>query len=195
MLEWQARLMQLIPRGYDEQTGYELVTGRTPDISEYCDFDFYDLVWYWPNTSTEQNDINRSLARWVGVAHRVGSSMCYWLIPISGILIANTSVQHVIQDDYNNPNIKRQIDSFNAGLTERLDDANFTINGEDIINPLDIYDNTTSDDQPWEENHTNTLPEIEDLNEEIMDQYVGTTFLLDPTRNDGNVATRIKVLR
>jgi hypothetical protein len=51
-------MMQLIPRGYDEQTGYELVTGRTPDISEYCDFDFCDLVWYWPNTSASHTDKN-----------------------------------------------------------------------------------------------------------------------------------------
>jgi hypothetical protein len=32
MLEWQARLMQLIPLGLNEQTGYELVTGRTPSF-------------------------------------------------------------------------------------------------------------------------------------------------------------------
>ena len=97
--------MQLIPRGFDERTGYELVTGRTPDISEYCDFDFYDLVWYWPNTFASHTDKNRQLARWVGVAHRIGSTMCYWLIPESGSIIANTSVQHVIRDDYMNKDI------------------------------------------------------------------------------------------
>jgi Reverse transcriptase (RNA-dependent DNA polymerase) len=193
MLEWQARVMQLIPRGYNERTGYELVTGRTPDISEYCDFDFYDLVWYWPNTTASHTDTNRQLARWVGVAHRIGSNMCYWLMPVSGILMANTSVQHVIHDDYMNPDIKQQIDSFNEELVERLDSANF-INANDTATPLDIYD-IHDDDQPWEEDDTNNMPDAETLNEETMDKYIGTTFLLDPRRNENNVATRVKVLK
>jgi hypothetical protein len=44
-LEHQARLMHFIPRGHHERSGYEMITGKTPDISEYLDFDFYDLVW------------------------------------------------------------------------------------------------------------------------------------------------------
>ena len=51
-------------------------------------------------------------------------------IPEFRSLIAYTSVQHVIQDDYTNPDIKQQIDNFNANLTERIDDTNFTINNE-----------------------------------------------------------------
>ena len=194
MLEWQARIMQLIPHGYNERTGYEMVTGKTPDISEYCDFDFYDLVWYWPNTTASHTDTNRQLARWVGVAHRIGSTMCYWLIPESGNLIANTSVQHVIRDDYMNPDIKQQIDRFNTNLANRLDDTNFTVNNE-TTKPLDIYDVDPADDQPWNENDTNNMLDAEDLNDEIIDQYIGTTFLLDPIRNHTNVATKVKVLK
>jgi hypothetical protein len=141
MLEWQARIMQIIPQGFNQRTAYEMVTGRTPDISEYCDFDFYDLVWYWPNTVEPHNDKNRRLARWVGVAHRIGSTMCYWLIPESGIVIANTSVQHVIADDYLQPAIKLQIDRFDAALIERLDDANFMLDPGNI-NPIDTYDDS-----------------------------------------------------
>jgi hypothetical protein len=44
-LEHQARLMHFIPRGRNDRSGYEIITGKTPDISEYLDFDFYDLVW------------------------------------------------------------------------------------------------------------------------------------------------------
>ena len=29
------------------KTPYEHVLGETPDISEYLDFEFYQLVWYW----------------------------------------------------------------------------------------------------------------------------------------------------
>ena len=73
----------------------ENVTGKTPDISEYCDLDFCDLVWYHPGLHPNFNDENRTLGRWLGFSHRIGSDMCY-LIPIkSGTLIEEATVQHV----------------------------------------------------------------------------------------------------
>lgn len=192
MLEWQARIMQLIPQGFNERTAYEIVTGITPDISEYCDFDFYDLVWYWPNTTASHTDKNRSLSRWVGVAQRIGSNMCYWLIPESGILVANTSVQHVIENDHLNPDIKRQINSFNAGLAERLEDDNFKMDPSETVNQLDIYNN--DDDLPLDVEESNLTQDIDDLKEDVLDKYIGTTFLLDPLRNKNHVATRVKVV-
>jgi hypothetical protein len=68
-LEHQARLMHFILQGRNDRSGYEFITGKTPDISEYLDFDFYDLVWYWrlPNPSLSEHDCE--LARWMGVAH------------------------------------------------------------------------------------------------------------------------------
>jgi hypothetical protein len=32
--------------GDDGRSGYE-VTGETPDISKWLDFEFYDRVWWW----------------------------------------------------------------------------------------------------------------------------------------------------
>ena len=44
-----AKLMQFIPcPTLNNCTGYEEVTCQTPDISEFLNFDFWDLVWYWP---------------------------------------------------------------------------------------------------------------------------------------------------
>ena len=38
------KLMQFIPRPHQGRSCYKEVTGRAPDISEYCDFEFWDLV-------------------------------------------------------------------------------------------------------------------------------------------------------
>ncbi len=47
-LKHAAKVMQMIPGNrHNSRTGYEEVTGKTPDISELLDFDFWDLVWYW----------------------------------------------------------------------------------------------------------------------------------------------------
>jgi predicted GIY-YIG superfamily endonuclease len=38
----QSEIMSRMSRGRDGRTGYESITGETPDISEWLDFDFYD---------------------------------------------------------------------------------------------------------------------------------------------------------
>ena len=66
--------------------GYEQITGRTPDISEFLDFDFYDLVWYWPHDHPNVGQTGGELARWVGV-----SSEQDWIRPL---LLVDPSLWH-----------------------------------------------------------------------------------------------------
>jgi hypothetical protein len=96
------------------------VTGQTPDISEWLDFGFYDLVW-WLDRPTKPNftDATRRLARWLGVSHRVGSDLSYWLITESGKIISKTSVEHVTRDDYLQADKKQEIENFNQTLETR----------------------------------------------------------------------------
>jgi hypothetical protein len=46
-LVYEGELLTRLSRGDDGRSGYEQVTGETPDISEWLDFEFYDLVWWW----------------------------------------------------------------------------------------------------------------------------------------------------
>ena len=98
-LKHTAKIMQLLPRNPSNRTGYEMVTGKTPDISEFCDFDFWDLVWYFPGTHPSVSAADRCLGRWAGVSHNIGSDMCYWIIPVSGMPIADSTIQHVTRDE------------------------------------------------------------------------------------------------
>jgi hypothetical protein len=45
----QGELLTRMSHGDDGRSGYEQVTGETPDISEWLDFEFYDLV-RWDET-------------------------------------------------------------------------------------------------------------------------------------------------
>ena len=192
-LEHQAKLMQFIPRGRNNRSGYEMITGKTPDISEYLDFDFYDLVWYWRSPHPSLSEHDRELARWMGVAHRVGSDMCYWLMPVSGTPIVNTSVQHVTAEDLRNPQIIERVQDFNARLHVRLDDTNFVLPGDDLDHyyPTDIYE------IPLEGNdeHGDLENETEHDDIDSYDEFIGATFLLDPLKSPGNVATKATVIR
>jgi hypothetical protein len=88
------------------------VTGETPDISEWIDFEFYDRVWFYDHKKIEMDSNGKRLARWLGIAHRVGSDLCYWLLLPSGKVLARTTVQHVTREDMLNEDVKMQINRF-----------------------------------------------------------------------------------
>jgi hypothetical protein len=46
-LVYEGELFTRMSHGNDSRSGYEQVTGETPDISEWLDFEFFDLVWWW----------------------------------------------------------------------------------------------------------------------------------------------------
>ena len=46
-LVYISEIQSILARGDDRRPGLERLTGDTIDISEWLDFDFYDLVWYW----------------------------------------------------------------------------------------------------------------------------------------------------
>ena len=73
------------------RTGYELVFGLTPDISEYVEFQFYDYCWYWDTAQSYPHE-KKYLGRWLGVAHRVGQSMVFWIMNDNGKVIARSTV-------------------------------------------------------------------------------------------------------
>ena len=116
--------------GKDRRTGYEEVTGKKSEISEWLDFEFYDLVYGYdkPNKPDVSDNVRR-MAIWLGISHCVGSEMCYWLITESGKLISKTLVEHVTRDGMLASGIKQQIDIFNTKLEERLDDTSFMVDG------------------------------------------------------------------
>ena len=42
---YEGEILSRMARGSSKRSGYEMVTGNTPAISEWLDFEFYDLVW------------------------------------------------------------------------------------------------------------------------------------------------------
>jgi hypothetical protein len=91
-------------------TGYEVITGDTPDISKWVDFTFYDWVWY---LHAPDSDENPRLGRWLGMLQRVGSALCYWILPSSGRVIALTTVQHVTSDDLATEEVRMRMTEYN----------------------------------------------------------------------------------
>jgi hypothetical protein len=117
-LVYETNILNRIPRGQQQRTGIEIVTGKKPDISEWIDYEFYDQVWYYNQKRIEIDGSGRCLARWLGVSHRVGSDLCFLLLHESGKVIDRTTVQHVVRDDYLKADVKCNIESFNRSVNE-----------------------------------------------------------------------------
>ena len=47
----------------------------------------------------------------MGVAHRLGSDISYWIMPIYGQPIAEKTIKHVTRDDMLDPDISLQINN------------------------------------------------------------------------------------
>ena len=122
-LVWEAEILSRTASGPDGRTGVGRITGDSVDISEWMDFSFYDLVWFWDHPSAENNP---RLGRFLGVAHRIGSALCYWILKSNGQVLARTTVQHVTDDDLRTDATKEKILQFDREVNERLDDTNFT---------------------------------------------------------------------
>jgi len=92
------------------------VTGETPDITEYVDFGFYDFVWVRENAGLGE----QILCRWLGVAHRVGSQLCYYVLKQNGEVIARTTVQRVTNVEMTTREVKQRCDEFDKAIAERM---------------------------------------------------------------------------
>ena len=85
------------------RTPLERITGDTVDISEYLDFGFYDCCWYHENAGLGPT----KLGRWLGVAHKVGDLMSYWVLTINCTVITRMTVQRVTSLEMQATHMKR----------------------------------------------------------------------------------------
>jgi hypothetical protein len=75
--------------------------------STSSDFDFYD--WVSSRSNAGLGEVR--LGHWLGVSHRVGRLMSYWILPESGIPISATTVQRLT-------NAERAADEFKSRMRE-----------------------------------------------------------------------------
>jgi hypothetical protein len=102
----------------------EMITGETVDLSEYLDFGFYQWVYFKSGARALGEN---TLGRWLGVAHRIGNAMCYYVIDSKGEILVTSTVAAVPNLDLQTPAVKQLTDQFDADLLVRLNDENFRI--------------------------------------------------------------------
>ncbi|KAG7370061.1 reverse transcriptase RNA-dependent DNA polymerase [Nitzschia inconspicua] len=204
----EAELVSRMARGKNRRTGYEEVTGQTPEIGEYLDFGFYDTVRWWDRPGKpDSTDDPRRLGKWLGVLHNVRSDMCYWLVTETGKIVSKTSVERVTQEDLRNPDKNKSIKVFEDALTERFADEDFDVNQNDFIpgdlflEDIDVSDGNTGveyGEAPPDEDYGDMLfdprPDDDEL-EDNFDNYIGVELIMDVGRNNEHHGRVVKRAR
>jgi len=148
------------------RTPYEIVTGNTPDISEYTDYSWYDTVWYHDQEATFPEN-TRILAKWLGVAHRVGQALCYYLLPSSGKPIVRSTVQPLTPEEAQDPVVQKNIVSLDQQIMAKVPQTTVKLPIEQTLQ--DIYD-------PYEPEAEK--PEILDITPETYDSLISAEVIL-----------------
>jgi hypothetical protein len=122
-LVYIAELMSITARGPHGRPGIEAVMGHWDEAK-----------------ANNMSEGRRLLGRWLGITHRVGSNMTYWIMTQSGRVIARSTVQHVTTSDLSNTAVQEAIENFNNAVNQRLAEENqvnidlgvFYIKDEDV---------------------------------------------------------------
>jgi len=104
-LIWASEINNQTARGPEARTPLEAITGNTPDISEWLDFNFYDWCWFWQGPTHELTESKAENRIVLGVAHPIGSDLCYWILTETGRVIARTTIQREIKEDLLLPHV------------------------------------------------------------------------------------------
>lgn len=186
------------------RTSYEHVVGHTPDISEYILFEFYEWLWYW-NDEVSFPDERKRLGRWLGIAHKVGQGMTFWILQENGTVVARSTVSKLEDDEGSIVSINEKKEHFTKNLHERIgnfrtaiinkDDSDINLEGEDLYRFC--IDDKTEDHNGTQEPADDNDHEHHDLNMEghesieELDQYIGAQVVLPSQNGESLVLTKV----
>jgi hypothetical protein len=189
-LVYISEILSIIARQSTGQPGMEEIKGQTIDISEWLDFLFYDLVWYWNEEKTDMTEDQRLLGHWLGIAHRIGSDMTYWILTESGQVIARSTVQHVTITDLQKPTIQTKVKEFEEAVKVQLSENNFMIKEPGLFyldDDEEQIDGVVPTDDEYGDMIQESMPDVNEV--EIYDKYLNAEFVI----NHGDEPVRIRV--
>ena len=175
------------------RTPLEIVTGETPDISEYTDFGFYDRVWFRTNGGIAEPKIGR----WLGVSHKVGPLMSYWILPESGIPISCVTVQRITNAELARDETKSLAKKYDATIDERMK-ANDIDNGKEMGDQpawnrlsLDEEDNDFIEEFNRVINDS-SIPDVEEYTPDTFDGYLSMEIGIPRGPDDELMHAKVK---
>ena len=107
----------------------------------------------------------------------------YWLLLVSGKIIARTTVQHVVREDYLNDDVKLEIERYDRSVEDRLSDQNFTQRNQTGFYIQDKPNDDASMTRTCEEDYGNMnlpdIPDVDNVNNGLMHKYLNAKLMFN----------------
>ena len=189
------------------RTGNEMVYGSTPDISEYVEFQFYDYCFYWDTPQSFPNE-KKHMGRWLGIAHRVGQSMVFWIMNDKGKVIARSTVIPLDPSDYDVDENKLRMEALDIAIKERIGDYRNAINegvkdipdlsDEELDKQLEFCFDITTEELIGEDTPAihDKRPDVDDggndVESEAFDKFLGISVEIPGDDGESMVLGKVK---
>ena len=178
-LESRIRSATILPRfDLDHQTPEAKMHGMSSDISDICEFEFYEWVMFNDSQATFP-ETKFQVGQWLGPAIDVGSALTYKILKSNGQVVLRSTIRHLTHDELKNQDHTAMTKAFNDNIIQKIGvPATENDFDKDYLTPtFEFYDDDHQDTTPDapSENLTPT-PEIGDnyLNMELMLPRGGT---------------------
>ena len=167
------------------------VTGETADISEYLDFGFYEQVWWKDNAGLSPFEPGR----WLGVSHRTGRLMCYYVLTQRGTVVSRSTVQRVTNIEKGTTEVEDTFRKFDHAIQEKMKSCQENNFIGDKPNPEHWADLLENDEEFREEFervfNSDDVMEADDVTPDTLDDTYLNMELALPRDGDGPEFARV----
>ena len=103
----------------DHQTPEAKMYGMSADISDICEFEFYEWVMFNDSQATFP-ETKFQLGQWLGPAIDVGSAFTYKILKSNGRVFLRSTIRHRTHDELTNPDHIAMTKAFNDNIIQKI---------------------------------------------------------------------------
>lgn len=148
--EHQARINNATARNLYQlgsTTPYHTIYHREPDISNICQFKFYDWCYYREQTAKFPFP-SQMLGRILGPSQDVGNEMAQWILRVDGRIISRQTVRPLTKEEWLSPMEIARRKAFDAAIVRKLGDSLTVPEKNDPLEYVPYEDNDVGEDIP-----------------------------------------------
>ena len=122
-VEWRVQVHNLTAKDrlvLDRKNPYTATFGEESDISNICNFGFYDLVYYWENTDSFP-ELKRKIGHCLGPCKDEGNEMAQYILKETGHVVARCTVEKILKSHLKSQVVQEQIRRFNSLIYRKHD--------------------------------------------------------------------------
>ena len=150
----RALIHNLIPRNLfqlEKCSPYQMQFGIQGDISNLCQFDWYDWCYYREEGTNIFPHQKELLGRVLGPSKNEGNEMAQNVLNFKGNVVPRRSVRRLLPSEWESDSEKGKRDNFTSNITKRLGDSlciPSTSDKPESMDPLDYDPRECDEDKP-----------------------------------------------